>query len=968
MAEAQEVVDRLRDVLLAQDQSVTPELRDLAVSYAELCRSVNERIRRCSQLLRQNLRTEAVHLAEANPNVLDQLTILDFPGRADWQQLCVQYGFPEAPPLDMDSAAAINDAYTAVQPVAVLLAKHRLLAMGLAPLPLRLAVMREIARLDTTAAFWADDIRLFETARLGEIRKILTSGSAASTTVESLHSELSNGLWSVPVPADLMREVNTRIEKFRDQDVQRDMLKLLPELDAAYSAMDQDACRKLLSDCAVALRGRRPEGEIQERLEAVQSWLHGLEQARTLQRDFESACTALEQAIDTGKAADIIEQAYKSTTRFSLPISLELEGRYKQTMARHRRDAERRRKMIYFTVAAAALVLLAAIGLFAFFTFRGHQARDWDKVIKTATAEVTHTGDLPVGQKILALLAKQPGYVQAAPIVAADVEQLQTAVTAEKARSAHYKALYQHGARLPLGGARALKLMSAAQAIALRPDEKSQVSRWFRKRHAYDQQRQARRDHAFNQAARSLLDQVDLRLTTGDIRRDPYAAQKTLRQLDGRLKLLVATKGVSQNLYAAETASVRAALSRRNAAISGVISDAAAYAQILSPPLTVGDYISSLAAYKSAHPDGRYLSVVQGFLEKSAALRAVAAWSELRKSWVGSLSNPQRSEAQARVAAIAKYLTKFPKSPFIQTAKHYSYYLSQALAATAADGPWSGQFTGVLHNKLLRGLDTLSTSDGKTYFVLPGTAISKNTIGNDKVLCFKAITSADTGSRELIDLPLGVSLTSDKPLRSPQAILSRQLANMINAMSLGQWDTIGFREIRLLKSSSANPVVRGLLLSDVISLNKPFLSKNASRAFSSTVRILHALHLENVNWLDPAKTVSSHIAHAVQRAFNGLPDLKAMIGGCQQENQALAHAVDLNIVRLAICRKAAAGYALSCALPPANGDTAWVVVASSTKDHLEKIGVMRSGKWILVPKTESGISDGALAFITGGGE
>ncbi len=966
MAEAQEVVDRLRDVLLAQDQSVTPELRDLAASYAELCRAVNERIRRCSQLLRQNLRTEAVHLAEANPNVLDQLTILDFPGRGDWQQLCVQYGFPEAPPLDMDSAAAINEAYTAVQPVAVLLAKHRLLAMALAPLPLRLAVMREIARLDTTAAFWADDIRLFETARLGEIRKILTSGSAASTTVESLHSELSNGLWSVAVPADLAREVNARVEKFRDEEIQHDMLKLLPELDAAYSAMDQDACRTLLSDCAVALRGRRPEGEIQERLEAVQSWLHGLEQARNQQREFESACAALEQSIDTGKTVEFVEQAYKATARFSLPVPMELETRYKQCIARHQRDAQRRRKMTYFTVAAAALVLLTAMGLFAFFAIRSHDAAGWDKVIKRADADVARNGDLSVGQKVLKLLSKQPGYVRAAPAITADLAQLKTAVNSEIARAAHYKSLYEQAVRLPLSSATALKLMSAAQATALRPSEKSQVAQWFRKRHASTRQHQALRDQAFNQAVKSLLDQIDLHVTAGDIRRNPSAARKALQLLDRKFRLLAARRGITPNLYAAETTSVRAALSRRNAAISNVISDQAAYAQILSPPLTVRDYISSLSAYQRAHPDGRYEPVVEGFLEKSAALRAIAAWSELRKSWVGSLLNPQRAEAKVRAEGIAKYAASFPESPFAKTAGDYSNYLSQALAATAADGPWLGQFYHVLHNRLLRGLDTLSSSEGKTYFVLPGTTVGENAIGNDQALCFKAVTSADTASQVTIDLPVGVSLASEKPVPSPQAILSRRLINTINAISPDQWNTIGLVEIRVLKSSTASPVVRGLLLSDVLSLNHPFLPAGLSRAFASTVRTLRALHLENVNWLDPAKPVSAHIGHAVQRAFNRLPDLRAMIGRCQQEDQALARAVDFNVISLAICRQAPNGYTLGCTLHPANGDDAWVVAGSGKKGRLEKLGVRRSGKWILAPKAEAGISDGTLAFITGG--
>lgn len=974
MAEAQEVVDRLRDVLTAQDQSVTPELRDLAGSYAELCRAVNERIRRCLQLLRQNLRTEAVHLAEADPNVLDQLAILDFSGRADWRQWCLQYGLPEAPPLDMDSTAAINDAYTAVQPIAVLLAKHRMLAMALAPLSLRLVVMREIAKLDTTATFWADDIRLFEATRLGEIRQILASGKANHGSLENVQGELNSGQWSVPVPADLIRYVNARVEKFRDREAQQKIQSLLPELDAAYLAMEEDHCRTLLADCTVVLRGRSPDGEVRERLEAVRAWLRGLEQARGQQRDFEAACTRLEQAIDTGKPTEIIGQAYKASTRFPLAIPPELETRYGQCMARRERDATRRRKVIYFTVAAAALVLLTAIGLFAFFTIRSHEARGWDGVIKAATVGVTRKGDLADGRKILALLAKQPAGLRTTPVIAADVARLQTAVVMEKARATRFQSLYGKAMGLYLGSGRALRLMSAARGIALRPAEKAAVGTWFRRRHAYDQQQQALRDRAFNRAARALLDRVDSRLTPGAVRDNALAARRALQKLEAQLGLLEATKGVTQSLRNAEITSVQAVLSRRSATISNTISDDVAYGRILAPPLTTGQYITALNDYRRAHPDGRYALIVDGLIAAVPTIRAVHAWSELEEGWAGGLLNPAREAAKARIAAIAQYLKRYAGSPFASTAGKYSNYLSSALAATASGGPWLGQFSEVLHNRLLRRLHTLRTSDGKTYFVLAGTKPTFGTVGVGGKppvthISFKAVTSADISSQTTIELPRGVSIASDR--RSPQAALSRQLLHTINIMSLGQWNSIGFEEIEILESSTASPVVRGLLLSDAIALNKPYLPARYSRAFADTGRTLAALDLENVNWLDPAgKPVAGDVIRGVRRAFKRLPNVRAMIVRAREANQSLKRRVNFNIASLAICRAAPGGLAIRCAsvLPSDNGDTAWVVVERGTKSRLEKLGVMRSGKWNFAPGAAAGAVEGTLVFIRGGGK
>ena len=277
MPAAQDLVDRLRDALTARDQSITQELRDLATAYVELCRAVNDRIRRCGQLLRQGLKTEAVNLAEADPNLLDQLTALDFPERDAWQQWCVQYGLPEPPPLDLESAGAINEAYTAVQPLEVLLAKHRRLALAMAPLPLRLVVMREIAKADKSANFWADDIRTFEIARLEEIRRQWAAASADRHLPGLLLNELSSGQWSVPIPGDLLRAIKERAGAIQAQEMQSQLQPLLAALDTAYSAMEEQQCRDLLLQCRELLGTTTPAEDVKERLAAVQAWVDGLE-------------------------------------------------------------------------------------------------------------------------------------------------------------------------------------------------------------------------------------------------------------------------------------------------------------------------------------------------------------------------------------------------------------------------------------------------------------------------------------------------------------------------------------------------------------------------------------------------------------------------------------------------------------------------------------------------------------------
>jgi len=55
------------------------------------------RLRHSSQYLQKGLRSEAIHLAEQAPSLLDLVAALDLPEVQDWAQICFQYDLPQAP-------------------------------------------------------------------------------------------------------------------------------------------------------------------------------------------------------------------------------------------------------------------------------------------------------------------------------------------------------------------------------------------------------------------------------------------------------------------------------------------------------------------------------------------------------------------------------------------------------------------------------------------------------------------------------------------------------------------------------------------------------------------------------------------------------------------------------------------------------------------------------------------------------
>ena len=169
MADYQRVVESLRDIRQGPLQGVTDEITQLASEYAALCAQANERLRQCSSFLQQGLRSEAIHLADEPPNLLDLVAALDLPDQQAWAEFCQNNGLAVPPPLQLERASQLNDAYGQDQPLEHLLAQHRLLALARAPVRERLETLRRIAQIDAASATWEKDIRTFEKARLREL-------------------------------------------------------------------------------------------------------------------------------------------------------------------------------------------------------------------------------------------------------------------------------------------------------------------------------------------------------------------------------------------------------------------------------------------------------------------------------------------------------------------------------------------------------------------------------------------------------------------------------------------------------------------------------------------------------------------------------------------------------------------------------------------------------------------------------
>src|SRR5215510_7754447 len=99
MADYPHIVDDVRSFLQSADQTLSDHLKGLAAAYADACKEANRRLRRCEEFLQKGLRSEAIHLAQTEPDLLDLVAVLDFPERSQWEELLLTYGLPAPPQL-----------------------------------------------------------------------------------------------------------------------------------------------------------------------------------------------------------------------------------------------------------------------------------------------------------------------------------------------------------------------------------------------------------------------------------------------------------------------------------------------------------------------------------------------------------------------------------------------------------------------------------------------------------------------------------------------------------------------------------------------------------------------------------------------------------------------------------------------------------------------------------------------------
>ncbi len=963
--EYRSLITNIRNFVSSADHTRTDAAAGWAQQYAAACQDVNDRLRRCADFLRQGLRSEAIHLAESPPDVLDMVATLDFPELAQWLDVTTQYNWPAAPALDFDAAAAVNQAYGETTSTDALLATHRILALARGPLTQRIATLRKLAAVEPAVPFWRDDQAALERDRQEQIHAEFSQAAQRQDlhAAERMAAEANGGDWAAPVPPELKRFIEQNLAMLRQSAAVNELRQLLPKLHDAHAAMSLAAARPLLAQWT-EISGRAgvavPE-DLREQVEPIAGWAAAEEANAFAQEAFDRLVADLQQALDTDRPTPELQQLHREAAHYPFPLPEALLANYQQTL--HNRDAAalRRRRGITAVYVAAALLVAGGIATAAYIVVQDHRATDWRKALAAADNGVRLNNNLQQAVAILAQ-AKAARGISTDPAIAAATTRLLADIGREEARRAQFakfmKNVRRAGVKHP-----DQRDLAAAGRIAAKAREKALVATWRENIKAYRTAARNRYDARTMVMLSQICQQIRNKLTRKGLRTAPRPWAKALRQLKRRAAVASTRPSAAPAVAALEQAT-SALLTRRSRWLNNLGQQEGDRARIFNSTSVAG-YLQAAQQYLKDLPAGRLAPVMQAAVEHANAARAADAWGNLVAQWHGKLAPKSRFDATGRTAQIAAFLKAYPHSAWTPAVAAYSVYLKQFLIATSRTGPWQHRASALLHNHLIDKLKTARDSNGVRYYVYGKPRFTRDAIGWSFNHVAKTPNLAHLRHESLGP---GVRLTSQTPMPAGQCVFARKALRVLNLEERTHWDTVGFTILKLAMHQKMNLAIKGLLVQMLLRYNRVALGPLCqSQRLTAASAALHALKLDNVNWLKPHQPGSASkrrkpILRALE-VINGIAQVKHAVAAHEAK---IREAVDFRLSGLGVAQKKSGGWRVSTDASVRSGDTAWVARPAGAGTHpAVQVASYQHGHWT-VAGGNNVLRSGQLVFVCRG--
>ena len=363
LREYEAIVNQIRRILTSSRTVSFEMVEETAQDYQMAVEEINERLQECEDLLIQGYRSEAIKRSEAEPALHRAVTILDIEDLGGWSECVESFELEIPPPLLVDVAGELQEAYSLEQPLQGLMRLFRLHSLARSPLAVRLKILRQIRTKDANNLIWNEDVRSYEEHRLVEIKSEAREAVKGKqvTTLHRILSELRNPEWMEKPSGKFIQKLEKSHSLLVQEQARNELREIALKLSDAHSHWDLNAARKYLPrwQALLDIAELPSESEPLEIAAPAFEWI-AEEQARENEESAYQACIyALEQALDNEAAPRTeLEQAVYALERTEREFPESLRLRVSERLSTFQERTTRRNRLI----AGGVVLLLVSIG------------------------------------------------------------------------------------------------------------------------------------------------------------------------------------------------------------------------------------------------------------------------------------------------------------------------------------------------------------------------------------------------------------------------------------------------------------------------------------------------------------------------------------------------------------------------------------------------------------------------------
>lgn len=966
----QPVVDELRALLQSVDQQLTDRLRSqLAPAYAAVCQEANQRLRRCDELLAKGLRSEALHLAQAEPVLLDLVAILDFPELAQYEQLCLMYGLPAPPKLQMETATALNEAYADDQPLEELMRKHRMLALGRGPLGARLALLRRIRELDgRNASLWEDDIRTFERARFQQmfnnVDQLIQRNSIGALTAAS--EELARSKWLVAPPNALVNKINGAVRRIGQSRSLSGLQTLEVKLYEAMSAFDVPTAVTLRKQWNSLLETAAlpPTDPLAQRAAVVFLWIDEQFRRKADETSYQVASAALQTALDEGQPRRDLEKHAHNLLNFGRGMPELLEQRYQARLQEFESRGRRRRWALILIPAACLLLAAGATG------FVLHRQAEADKVATAVGAleQMLDAEQIAEAKVFLKKLSETDPKTAGNWKVLEVQSKIQARDKDSEDRKQRFAATLKDAEAADLDAA-GEELVNRARNMARSPDELSQVQRIVNLRHERRNKLTVARDNEVVPKLREVRERIALleKLVSGGT--DATKAADML----GEHELAVArlkndAKGASDQIgkdiagLAERLELLRTTLESKN--LEGTL--LAALTQSLGNRDDFGPFVKAAERYLKEFPNrelSQGLKVAVGERDQWSSVLECAA---LMKNVGPRPFSVSVKNAKTQAEAVRAFLAKHPAYPDAPVLDAYAKCLEAVAQRSEAD-PKSAvtEFRAIFGDQLVKELWFVKMDNGKVFYSRQDLVKLMKTSG-DGFLRFQYVVGYNTKDKQALRNKLDVVGRGV----APQSVIAEEVKALPENFAEKDWEGTVIKVAQKVRDDSdMDPILKTVLLRRLLNCAvKGSLPLQATLADFRERMDNRGFEID-VAWADPDSKDAAEIRPKAKEFIAKFPSLAPALKAAQEAQQKIEADV-AKMYRVPSGWLACGGEGRWEARLPAGVDLTGLaelyvlVPAADGPAGWRRIGKVERGKMVLDTTKADGLMEGRVVFAT----